>query len=120
MRYVIPAIIFLVLLPLVILGAIFYMRRKQMTPSKATGAGKPQQGNAPSFTQVPGTVAAIGGAATATAQNVADSLKSLKQIVGQFVPDDSNAAADPSQPISTPFYDWGSGLDGTEAAAQGI
>jgi|SRR5882672_11446022 len=117
MRYIIPAIIFLVLLPLVILGAIFYMRRKTVAP---TASGKSAQGAQPQFTNVPGTVAAIGGAATATAQNVANTLASLKQITAQFVPDDSNASADPMQPAATPFYSWGTGTDGTEAAAQGI
>lgn len=103
MKYVAPAIIFLIALPLVILAAVFFMRRKQVV------ASPPQLGNAPQYTNVPGTVAAIGGQVAATATAAADTAKSLKSILGQFVADDSDYTPEPSLPASTPFYQWGTG-----------
>lgn len=100
MRYVAPMFIFLIALPLVIIGAIFYMRRK------AAVQPVPAQGNAPAFTQVPGTVAAVGGTVTGTASALADTAHSLSAIVQQFVPDDSHYTAEPSLPATTPQYDW--------------
>jgi len=108
MKYALAIVLFLIVLPLAIIGAIFYMRRR---PQKALQS---QLGNAPIYQNVPGTTAALGGTAVATAATVVDTAKSLRALYKDLVPDDADYIPEPSIPVSQSYYDWGSGTAGTE------